>query len=273
MPTADPFFALGMGNGFPFCPTKVDVTEVNSFGEDIRPMWSTIDGYNKDTTDTRTEAGIAESKRLAMLYVWNLYEIAGSASISGTSITSANSEDHGPNGEPFPPKDRVCLGNQGIENEGDFYNNDGFEVARILMYSHLSITAMYEGSTSDESNFIGYGIGTDNLGGIESLVEDITLLDRALAELKWFGLESEVDCYTDSEGDTYCTIKRDSQYTSISMGGESFHGVGVAEAVNLFAPGLPSVDGSTLSASSFITDFVDNFSVSASLSSLTAYTY
>jgi hypothetical protein len=272
MPTADSFIALGAGNGFPFCPTKVDVTEVDSGGNDVREMWSTIDGYNKDTTNARTAAGIAESRRLARLYVWNLYEIIGLASASSTSITSANSEDHGPNGGSFPPKDRVCLGNKGIENEDDFYNNDGFQIAKLLIDSHLSITAMYEGSTSNESNFIGYGIGTDNLGGIKSEVLDITLLDYAFVELKWFGLESEVDCYTDG-GDTYCNVKRNSQYTSLSMGGETFHGVGVAEAMNLFAPGSPSVNGSALSVSSFITDFVDDFSISASLSSLTAYTY
>ncbi len=273
MPTADSFFALGMGNGFPFCPTKVDVTEVDSWGNDVWQMWSTIDGYNKDTTSARTAAGIAESRRLAMLYVWNLYEITGVASASSTSIASANSEDHGPNEEPFPPKSRVCLGNKGFENKDDFYNNDGFQIAYLLIHSNLSITAMYEGSTSDENNFIGYGIGTENLGGIESIVEDITLLDYAFVELKWFGFESDADCYTDGEGDTYCTIKRDSQYTSLSMGVETFHGVGVAEAVNLYSPGLPSVDGSALSASSSITDFVDDFSISASLSSLTAYTY
>ena len=271
MPTADSFFALGMGNGFPFCPTKVDVTEVDSGGNDVWPMWSTIDGYNKDTTEDRTAAGIIESKRLAMLYVWNTYHLTGSVTVGSDSLLNVNSEDDTQSGDPLTPKSRVCLdGNdrfgQGIEAE----DADGYPIASLVLEVPLSVTAMYDGSTSNESNFIGYGIADANWYGISAYSDDLAVLnDYVSVEFKCVGFASESECFSDG----FCVVKRDSQYTTLSMESETLHGVGVAEISNLYSGGSPSVDGSTLSVTSSFVSSPENISVSASLSSLTAYTY
>ena len=273
MPTADSFTALGMGNGFPFCPTKLDVTETDSGGYDVWPMWSTIDGYNKSTVAARTAAGIIESKRLAMLYIWNTYQLAGSVTVGSDSLLNVNSEDDTQSGDPLTPKSRVCLnGNDGFGQGIEAEDADGFLIASLALDVPLSVTAMYDGSTSDESNFIGYGIADANWDGIAAYSEDFGFGDYVWVQFKCVGFASDSDCYT-NDGIEYCTIKRDSQYTSLSMGGETFHGVGVAEISNLGIGGISAVDGSTMSATSEFIGFPSNLSVSASLSSLTAYSY
>jgi hypothetical protein len=266
MPTADSFFALGMGNGFPFCPPKVDVSSDD--------LWSTIDGYNKSSTGTRTAAGIIESKRLAMLYVWNTYQINGSVAVGSDSLSNVNSEDDTSSGNPLPPKLRVCLdGSDGFGDQIETEDADGFPVASLALDVPLSVTAMYNGSTSNESNFIGYGIADSASDGIYAESEDLAGFgDYAWVQFKCVGFASESDCFT-SGGNEYCTVKRDSQYTSLSMGGETFYGVGVAEISNLDAGGSPTVNGSTMSATSEFVSFPNNLSVSTSLTSLTAYSY
>ena len=274
MPTADSFTALGMGNGFPFCPTKLDVTATDSGGYDVWPMWSTIDGYNKSTVAARTAAGIIESKRLAMLYIWNTYQLTGSVTVGSDSLLNVNSEDDTQSGYPLTPKSRVCInGNDGFGQGIEAEDADGYPIASLDLSAPLNVTAMYNGSTSSESNFIGYGIGNATQDGITAGSDDLAGFgDYAWVQFKCVGFASDSDCYT-SGGNEYCTIKRDSQYTSLSMGGETFHGVGVAEISNLDAGGSPTVSGSTLSATSDFIGFPSNLSVSASLSSLTAYSY
>lgn len=266
MPTADSFTALGAGNGFPFCPPKVDVSSDD--------LWSTIDGYNKSSAGSRTAAGIIESKRLAMLYIWNTYQINGSVTVSSDTLSNVNSEDDTQSGDPLTPKSRVCLnGNDGFGEQVEAEDADGYPIASLALDVPLSITAMYDGSTSNESNFIGYGIADANWDGIAAYSDDLAGFgDYAWVQFKCVGFASDSDCYT-SGGNEYCTIKRDSQYTSLSMGGETFHGVGAAEISNLYSGGSPSVDGSTLSVTSSFVSSPENISVSASLSSLTAYTY
>jgi hypothetical protein len=249
MPTADPFFALGMGNGFPFCPNKVNVS-----GKDL---WSTIDGYKKSSTGTRTVAGIAESKRLAMLYIWNTYQLTGTVSAGSGSISNVNAEDHPStvSGEPLLPRTRVCLGEfAAFGNYVDIYDEQGH--LSIDLYASLSVTAMYDGSTLSESNFIGYGIGS-----ISSHITDWELADYVNVFFSYTGKASLSEF----------SYERDSQYTSLSMGSETFHGVGVAEVENVYGSETPTVNGSTLSASCSF--WYGDISVSASLSSLTAYTY
>ena len=274
MPTADSFTALGMGNGFPFCPTKLDVTATDSGGYDVWPMWSTIDGYNKSTVAARTAAGIIESKRLAMLYIWNTYQLTGSVTVGSDSLLNVNSEDDTSSGNPLPPRSRVCL--DGNDVFGDYVETedaDEYPVASLDLSAPLNVTAMYDGSTSSESNFIGYGIGNATQDGITAGSDDLAGFgDYAWVQFKCVGFASDSDCYT-SGGNEYCTIKRDSQYTSLSMGGETFHGVGVAEISNLGIGGSSSVNGSTMSASCLFAYYTSNLSVSASLSSLTAYSY
>ena len=87
MPTAESFNALGYGNGFMSCLTKVDVSGKN--------FWTTLSGVNKDSPTT-SDALIEESRRLAMLFYWNSYQL---------NITTYSYQDNSGSieiNDPFP---------------------------------------------------------------------------------------------------------------------------------------------------------------------------
>ena len=159
MPTATPFTALGRGNGFSFCPNKVDVS-----GYDY---WVTLGGYKKTDTGDPTQAQVNLSLKNAMQLFWNLDGWTGLLSFAGASdpyreITSlsmkngdyytyyANELDGTQVNEPdFDPKDRVCY--------------KSFEVEKMVedpisgIFLGGAPVRMYNGDTSDEDNFVGYG--------------------------------------------------------------------------------------------------------------------
>lgn len=162
MPTATPFTALGRGNGFTFCPNKVDVS-----GYDY---WVTLGGYKKTDTSDPTQAQVNLSLKNAMQLFWNLdgwtgrlYFNDSSSSYEITSLSMKNGDwtvgndeyyanklDGTQVDEPdFDPKDRVCY--------------KSFQATKYASYPYSGISLrgtfvrMYNGATSDEDNFVGYG--------------------------------------------------------------------------------------------------------------------
>ena len=65
-PIATPFTALGAGNGFPEC--------INTVWVGWSDYWTTLSGFNKNSTGSPTQASIDESFRMAMNLYWNLHE-------------------------------------------------------------------------------------------------------------------------------------------------------------------------------------------------------
>ena len=163
MPTATPFTALGRGNGFSFCPNKVDVS-----GYDY---WVTLGGYKKTDTGDPTQAQVDLSLKNAMQLFWNLDGWTGLLSFAGvgdpyreiTSLSMKNGDwtvsgdryyayklDGTQVDEPdFDPKDRVCY--------------KSFEVEKMVedpisgIFLGGTPVRMYNGDPSDEDNFVGYG--------------------------------------------------------------------------------------------------------------------
>ena len=170
MPTAESFNALGYGNGFMSCLTKVDVS-----GKDF---WTTLSGVNKDSPAT-SDALIEESRRLAMLFYWNSYQL---------NITTYSYYDDGISVEiydPFPPptpvaintveykwdrsagenvageftpKSRVCDIDDYIVLY-DFYEGPIDRRERVW-FSPYNVIRMYNGATTNEDNFVGFGLGS-----------------------------------------------------------------------------------------------------------------
>jgi hypothetical protein len=153
MPTADPFTALGAGNGFPSCLTKVHVDDYDH--------WTTLSGVNKDSPAT-SDALIRESLKLAMMIYWNIASVNCEA--KANNLTSEVSIDGDillkkPTGytykseydalDPLTPVERVC----------DMYkftlydNSESFFRAVRAMVCY-GIVAMY-----NEGEFVGYGSG------------------------------------------------------------------------------------------------------------------
>tara|TARA_E500000305_G_C4017061_1_gene236368 strand:- start:968 stop:1753 length:786 start_codon:yes stop_codon:yes gene_type:complete len=164
MPTATSFTALGRGNGFPLCLEKVDVS-----GYD---RWTTLGGVSKESPSP-TDAKISTSLVNAMKLYWNLYSLKGTCSVSGTdadgvTISSsvdevvADFKDHD-GVKHSKPNERVCItGVPGTEDfELDFKSSLGGQFqadAQLVIGIDFEFMRFYNGETTDENNFIGYGL-------------------------------------------------------------------------------------------------------------------
>jgi hypothetical protein len=159
MPTATPFTALGRGNGFPFCPDKINVSDRG----DGQPYdyWTTLDGFNKGSTGVRSDSDLRDSLIAAMKFYWNLKGMNASASrdddfnnISSSveNVELDDSDEPYTRVCPFYPFavkiDTSCFNSIGINNEFNFNE-----------FRALKIYRLYNGATNDESNFVGYAAG------------------------------------------------------------------------------------------------------------------
>ena len=195
MPTATPFnFAGntsgGFGSGFPFCPSKVNVADRG----DGSPYdyWTTLSGWSKVSTpadDAAKATSISESLTLAMKIFWNYnglsaldeyINIGGSSSSYSSTIDMDGGEylDVLFQGNGFSsfenkaPNERVC------------YNSfSAVSVDQVLSFD-INIIRMYDGITTDESNFVGYGISGNMafLFGAYSELYIRSVLDEKFAE-------------------------------------------------------------------------------------------
>lgn len=157
MPTATPFNA-GVGNGFTECLSRVDVSSFD--------FWTTLGGNRQGGGVTESGQGLAQ----AMAIFWNLNGVSGNYtqvsvpvnvdfallidgeagtfdSFSWTKIGGGSVLGF------FTPMDRVCYTSfSSIVREED--TDDDIDV---LFQVRGEPIRMYNGSTSNEGNFVGYG--------------------------------------------------------------------------------------------------------------------
>lgn len=151
MPVATKFEAEGVDNGFPVCLDKVDVSDRG----DGQPYdyWITLGGFKKGDAGPPTDQQIYDSLRNAMKLFRNYNGHSVDIDFSGDSTTLTIDIEQDSATAPFEPKDRVC-------------SDSGWSAARLIEnagYLHITgvgilVKRMYNGSTSDESNFVGYGV-------------------------------------------------------------------------------------------------------------------
>jgi hypothetical protein len=179
MPVAKSFSTLGYGNGFTFCASKVDVTNYLGGGVEA-DKWTTLSGWSKDNEPATPElkaASIAGSRQRAMRIFWNLNGVSGTVETSSGSNPDFSFtetidmdaggytyiqwfQEGGPSvtGVNKKPNERVC-----------YYNYTSFagdELGDGLIEIKIGIVRMYKGVTTDEDNFIGYGIFPNFFGSI-----------------------------------------------------------------------------------------------------------
>jgi hypothetical protein len=135
MPTATPFKTIGRGNGFSTCPGKINVND--------RGDGSPYFAYKVLT--------LADAMKL----YWNLASVTATASApadgGGTLVASLTSSD------VFQQPNLRACGLSG--NNFQDYDDDGF--SSVLTFVSIPyIYRLYDGSTSNEANFLGYGIDT-----------------------------------------------------------------------------------------------------------------
>ena len=152
MPTADKFSSNGLYNGLSGCVPKVDVSGFD--------YWTTASGYKKDSSGQVTQDQIDQSLHKIGLLYWNLYRVTcatGNASIPSSLLTEVivsgwNAPSFDPEPDPIQPNERVCSGS--LTRGGDTLPNLGDIDLRLAS----GFSRMYKGDTTDEENFIGYGL-------------------------------------------------------------------------------------------------------------------
>ena len=143
MPTATPFTALGAGNGFPYCLSKVDVS-----GSDY---WTTLGGTQKGETATESQKNLSIVN--AMKIVWNFESIDFTLS-SNTSDGSKSISSLDDSGKE--PKERLC--DVGISDRKTERGSGNTLVANYDDIPAFTFSRFYDGSTSDENNYVGVGM-------------------------------------------------------------------------------------------------------------------
>jgi len=237
MPEAEKFTALGAGNGFPWCPNRVDV--------DTADKWTTLSGYNSTSVVPPTDAQINESRRLAMAYFWNAYQINTSITENDIEyLTQTNTIDNVSEGGPeITPKSRMCRGNGGFTDSWIYREVSATEDA-LLVYGGFDVCSVYK-----NDQFLGYGINQNgfSMGGV--------FIESYLS----------FACNNSENGEDY--FFNESDFCEISYGSDTLHAVcsGYGETIT-------SVDlaNRTMTAEfSVVEDMVYVYT----LNSLSPYTY
>jgi hypothetical protein len=162
MPEATPFSALRF---LPFCAEKVNVSPYD--------YWVTLGNTQKGNSPSASE--IALSLQNAMALYWNLYAINGTIDENTTSTDrSANAVDNLSDGKA-EPYTRVCpesskYGMHCEDVETCFDAGTTMTDGNSTIYSNLydtkaNIVRMYDGVTTDETNYVGLGLKSDVADG------------------------------------------------------------------------------------------------------------
>jgi hypothetical protein len=134
MPVAEKFKALGVGNGFTYCLPKIDVS--NYFE------------YKTLTLDQ------------AVFLYWNV--ASATATASSQFEAGLESVSIGPTNLIKEPKNRGT--NIGVSSTGEFETDPDLLGGGSVAYAGVGVKIpdvyrIYQGSTGDETNFLGYSFG------------------------------------------------------------------------------------------------------------------
>lgn len=165
MPTAEPFNALGVGNGFRTCPSGFE----DFFGDFIYPsrvnvndftVWTTLGGYNSSSGGAVSQAQIDLSLKRAMNLYWNLHQVNCSLSAVNEGVTNQPYNESITNVDTTTePKERVC-GFSGMSELSE-------EFGRCFLGASPLPLWMFQGDVGDWDNFIGFSVGQQNASELQ----------------------------------------------------------------------------------------------------------
>ena len=266
MPTAAQFTALTEGNGFSFCPPNVDVS--------VYDNWITLGGVSSGTA---TQAEIDDSLVNAMKLFWNTHEVSGTASSSSTGVSTSSVTDvtvvetyDDQTSDALEPKDRICLDTvRNINLDDDITGSGAASSASIRINlansSSQGVIRMYNGSTSDIVNFVGYGVSEIAICSADTNAAGGTT--TASTQIKVGSYMDGSDSDTTAPDGTQTKIRVD----QVTFGGMSFRSYVRASALGDSI--TVTADASTLSATASASSGLISSSSSSSLSSVDFYTY
>ena len=198
-PISQHFMTRGAGNGFTSCLQKVYVSNFD--------FWTTLSGVSK-VSPTTSDALIQESYILAMNLFWNMEKTSFTATTVEASQTHLAFTEN--------PIERVC--------NSDMFNrvimtNDATSQTAIYIEMLLRIVRMYNGVTTDEVNFVGYGLKSEPYDsgirsstewGLEGLRSDSSLIRATISSY------TDDNTFESSPYPVFETIAQDIAYTTVS---------------------------------------------------------
>ena len=150
-------YSTRQGNGFPLCPTNVDVSGFDH--------WVTLAELPADQRRTQIKTSLI---RCMNLY-WNTELVKTSvdaeASDSG-SVAQLNTQDFEHKimktaTVALEPRERVCYGKlTGLRLSQSAASTIGTETCTAIVSFELNPIRMYNGATTDINNFVGFGSAT-----------------------------------------------------------------------------------------------------------------
>tara|TARA_R100000149_G_C5870451_1_gene134528 strand:+ start:952 stop:1782 length:831 start_codon:yes stop_codon:yes gene_type:complete len=155
MPVATSFQAKGRRNGFPFCPSNVDVSGFDH--------WVTLAGV---TSGSATEIQIKTSLERCMNLYWNTELVKTSVDAEANNAGDSaqlNTQDFEHKimktaTVALEPRERVCYENlTGLQLSQSAASSGGSETCQATVSFTLSPVRMYNGATTDINNFVGFG--------------------------------------------------------------------------------------------------------------------
>ena len=180
MPEARPFSTNGVYNGLSGCPPSVDVSGFD--------YWTTASGYNKDSVGSPTQSQIDQSLHNVGKLFWNLHKVNVDTFYDTNTLTEqfVTGIENGGVDDAIQPDERVCGGSLSTDNV------DEFAIGQIDLLQTSGMVRMYNGATTDETKFIGYGFGLvdfleENDGAIKTSANDGLFIDNVIVVLVVMG--------------------------------------------------------------------------------------
>ena len=196
MPVANPFSTHGVYNGFPSCFVSVDVSGFD--------FWTTASGHNKDSVGAPTENQIDQSLQAVGKLFWNLHKVNVDTFYTTSTLSEqfVTGQENGDVDDAIEPSERVCGGS--LSTDEIFPIIEG----QIDLRQTSGMQRFYNGSTTDEANFIGYGFG---LIDFENLVKSTIYTESDDGNVVNSGVQlgGYSANYTTSETEVYEYIERD----------------------------------------------------------------
>lgn len=180
----------------PDCFEKVDVSGFD--------FWTTASGFNKDSGGTPTQSQIDQSLQLVGKLFWSLHKVDVDTFFDASMLSEqfVTGEENGGEDDTIEPEGRNCAGSLSTDDV------DNLALGQIDLRQTSGMKRMYNGETTDETKFIGYGFG---------LIDFENLTNSTIGTLSNDGdvVNSEVQLggysmnFTTSETEVYEYVDRD----------------------------------------------------------------
>jgi len=160
MPTATSFTALGRGNGFNLCLSKRDVSVYDHFepltlSQAMNVIWN-VSGATTSFLSSISKT-LVDDGTTVINYTFNKNS-NGAYTVTPEPVSRTCLKTNGTGNVDIDPVQYVVEMTESELDETDGAGCQGRSKFYDAIFGKLTVVRMYNGSTNNESNFVGYGI-------------------------------------------------------------------------------------------------------------------